>query len=57
MIEIGMDPDHHGAFLKLAQTESSRGDRESEACVEDCKEGDDDFWSCWSECMGEGGEL
>ena len=49
-----MDPDNWGAYLKLAQTESSSGERGAEACLRDCNPGD---WSCWSECMGDDGQL
>ena len=52
MIALGMDPDT-GLYV-MAQTESSSGQREAEACREDCSPGD---WDCLYECMDDGGDL
>ena len=49
MIALGMDPDT-GLYV-MAQTESSSGQREAEACREDCSPGD---WDCLYECMDDG---
>ena len=49
MIALGMDPDT-GLYV-MAQTESSSGQREAEACLEDCSPGD---WDCLYECMDDG---
>ena len=52
LISLGIDPDT-GLYV-MAQTESSSGQREAEACREDCSPGD---WDCLYECMDDGREA
>ena len=54
LISLGVDPDTMH-YLKLSQTESSDDRRRGGACAEECED-EEEYWSCWSECMGDYGE-